>query len=675
MNFRLIYNTNKIGCDYMCMIENRKKNYLFSFLLSFFFTSLFNAQNTAPTCIGNWGPPIVNQTFGQGNATNQWYGPLSTYAPGASTSTIFVGAAGPGGNLNDGYSGLVKNPAVQQGNFRWRDSADHTGNTNGLMLLINAPSTAATVFFEYVMNNLCPNTTLKLSIWVLNVNGSWTCPNSYQFPNLTLRAVDPATGNVLGTSVTGNIPIDPNWKEYSIIFNNTSSSSVKLQVINNSVGNGCGNDIAIDDITVSPCIPSSILAAPSASTSLCPDQNSTVTFMANLTGSSYSPAEYQWQYSSDSGTTWIDQGTPSTNPNYTFDSNGKAPGTYLVRFKVGPQGSSLNSQCNAISRNETVVIRTPPKVNDTTLESCFIEGNPASALFNLNNANVTSETGVTKKYYPSPTDAMNSTNEIMNPLSYNAPNGVVYVKVFNVYGCYSISKVTLTVLAPVYSNILKDKIICIEDKTTLDAGPGFDGYEWSTGETTQSIRNVGVGTYWVKLKTGDCIAIQHVKVYASEQPVIKNIDISNNTVTIHAEGGTKPYKYSMDNITWQDSNVFLNVARGEGRVYVQDLYACEPNEVKITVLNLMNVITPNGDGINDVIDYSALGIKNNLAMNIYDRYGNSVYNLDKSRGYRWDGTFGGKKVPTGTYWYSLSWNNKNNTSFKFSGWILVKNRE
>ncbi|WP_449399412.1 hypothetical protein [Chryseobacterium wanjuense] len=36
-------------------------------------------------------------------------------------------------------------------------------------------------------------------------------------------------------------------------------------------------------------------------------------------------------------------------------------------------------------------------------------------------------------------------------------------------GCFGIAKVTLIVLPPTYSNVLEDKIICIEDATTLDA--------------------------------------------------------------------------------------------------------------------------------------------------------------------------------------------------------------
>ncbi|NIF05534.1 T9SS type B sorting domain-containing protein [Chryseobacterium sp. Tr-659] len=316
-------------------------------------------------------------------------------------------------------------------------------------------------------------------------------------------------------------------------------------------------------------------------------------------------------------------------------------------------------------------------VNDTELRSCFIEGSPSMASFNLQGA-VVSQGGLTKEYYPSLTDAINGTNAISTPAAYIAPNGVAYIKVFSTNGCYSIAKVTLTVIAPVFSRVLEDKTICMESKTTLDAGPGFKSYEWSTGATTQAISNVGVGTYWVKLKTGDCIAIQKVTVYPSENPVVSTIDISGSTVTVYANGGTAPYQYSMDNINWQDSNIFTNITRGEAKIYVRDAYKCAPIEINITVPNLINVITPNDDGINDLVDYSALSGKQDLEIGIFDRYGYKIFQADKTNGYKWAGTTNGsKKVPTGNYWYSVTWkeNNKNSTPIKFSGWIVVKNRE
>jgi len=253
----------------------------------------------------------------------------------------------------------------------------------------------------------------------------------------------------------------------------------------------------------------------------------------------------------------------------------------------------------------------------------------------------------------------------------------IYVKVTDANGCFGIAKVNLIVLPPVTSSILKDKVICIDGRTDLDAGPGFDSYEWSTGATTPSIQGVGVGLYWVKLKTGNCIALQMVKVIASANPVITSIDINNTTVTVNVSGGTPPYKYSLNGIDWQDSNTFTGLHRGEARVYVKDFYNCSPVEVQITVPNLINAITPNGDNVNDFIDYSALAYKKNLVFIVYDRYGNKLYEANKLRDFKWDGTASGKKVLTGTYWYSISWNenDKNNTPTKYSGWVLVKNRE
>jgi gliding motility-associated-like protein len=386
-------------------------------------------------------------------------------------------------------------------------------------------------------------------------------------------------------------------------------------------------------------------------------------------------------------TTFNSQLTATPN-NYNF--------TYYITGSATPIANPTNFQYNA-DTNISVVIKDPATVlcdnndatitlkvaptvtaTDATLRSCFIETKPSTGLFNLTTAAVIgTSTGIIKTYYPSLTDAENGTNEIVNPTNYIAPTGVVYIKVTNSFGCYDIAKVNLVVMAPVFSNILEDKIICIEDKTTLDAGPGFTSYEWSTGATTQAINDVGVGTYWVKLKTGECITTQSVKVYASEQPVISSVDISNNTVSVYAVGGTAPYQYSMDGINWQDSNEFKNVPRGDSKIYVKDAYDCEPIDISIVVPNLINVITPNGDGINDAIDYSALAGKQNLVFNVFDRYGAQIHHADKSNKYRWDGTVGGRKISTGSYWYSVSWNenDKKNTPFRYSGWVLVKNRD
>ncbi len=316
-------------------------------------------------------------------------------------------------------------------------------------------------------------------------------------------------------------------------------------------------------------------------------------------------------------------------------------------------------------------------LKDAVMEECYIENDITQAKFDLTLADVGAVAGQTKAFYKTLNDAQAETNPITPQTAYITSSTEVYVRVTSANQCYDIAKITLKVLPPVKSAVLKDKTICAEDKTTLDAGPGFDGYEWSTGATTQAITNAGIGVYWVKLKTGKCFTLQTVTVFASSQPVIASVDISNNTITVNASGGTPPYMYSIDGTNWQTTNTFSGLPRGENKIFLKDSYDCNPVQITVTVPNLINAITPNGDKVNDEIDYSALAYKKNLIFIVYDRYGNKLYEANKMRDYKWDGTASGKKIPTGTYWYTISWNenDKNNTETKYSGWILVKNKE
>lgn len=381
------------------------------------------------------------------------------------------------------------------------------------------------------------------------------------------------------------------------------------------------------------------------------------------------PSTVQIDTAPTNGTATIDAATGTIT--YTANTNFIGNDLMVYHFCANP---TTGVGCEQVTLH--LKVDPNPTVKNVTIQSCYLDSNPNMAAFNLETAPIVTQTGYTILYYPTLADLNNGTNVISNASTHISSNTTVYANVTNSNGCSSIAQITLVVLPPVKSTVLSDKIICIENKATLDAGPGFDGYRWSTGETTQAI-TVPVGAYWVQLKTGECFTRQDVKVLAAEQPVISNLEIKNNTITVSVIGGTQPYKYSLDGTTWQDSNFFGNLPRGENSIYVKDFYNCEPIDVTVTVPNLLNAITPNGDNKNDYIDYSELAYKKNLIFNIYDRYGNKVYQADRFSAYKWDGTMYGKKVPTATYWYEITWTepNKAQTQIKYSGWILVKNLE
>lgn len=323
-----------------------------------------------------------------------------------------------------------------------------------------------------------------------------------------------------------------------------------------------------------------------------------------------------------------------------------------------------------------------PTVTDDTLTECYTEDEPVSAIFDLTTAVVTLDAPVTKEYYTTLANAEQGLNPIGNPSAFSSPSSEVFVKVINADGCFDIAVVTLVVIGPKYSEFLVDQYICLEDRVTLDAGAGYSSYQWSTGDTSPTI-TVGVGDYWVILGHDGCETRQEVTVYKTPEPVITKVDIENDNVTIHVTAGEPPYQYAntTTGMVWQSSNVFEDVPRGLNTFWVKDSFDCQPIAIPVIVPNVVNAITPNGDGNNDVVDYSELARLSykmeSLTLNIYDRYGSIIFQGNKTNGFKWDGKVNNKTVPTGTYWYTLMWHMDPDQliKYEYNGWILVKNRE
>ncbi len=78
------------------------------------------------------------------------------------------------------------------------------------------------------------------------------------------------------------------------------------------------------------------------------------------------------------------------------------------------------------------------------------------------------------------------------------------------------------------------------------------------------------------------------------------------------------------------------------------------NEVEIVPsmsLYVPNTFTPNGDGLNDTFGVAGEAIKD-FRMQIFNRWGQLIFETSNANE-RWDGTYGGQKVPMGTYVYKV----------------------
>ncbi len=285
-------------------------------------------------------------------------------------------------------------------------------------------------------------------------------------------------------------------------------------------------------------------------------------------------------------------------------------------------------------------------------------------------------------YFNTLADAQNNINPINAVVSFNASRSYYY-RFESSSGCPNIGTLHFNIKTPKKSLVLKDATTCPDNLATLDAGSGFDFYAWySEGNTSVPLFSgagvssvqVPIGNYFVDLTFDGCIYRQYVKVLASEAPVIDHIDVNGSTVEVFVSGGTSPYQYSLDAINFQSSSVFQNVPRGTHTVYVKSGDGCYIVSGQFIIINLINAITPNGDGINDVLDYSDLKIKNNVSIKIFDRFGQMIFQNQGSN-YIWDGKQNGRPVPSGTYWYLLQWEEPGTQQrVQYQDWILVKNR-
>ncbi|MHA7863661.1 T9SS type B sorting domain-containing protein [Flagellimonas marinaquae] len=83
---------------------------------------------------------------------------------------------------------------------------------------------------------------------------------------------------------------------------------------------------------------------------------------------------------------------------------------------------------------------------------------------------------------------------------------------------------------------------------------------------------------------------------------------------------------------------------------------------------ICNIFSPNGDGVNDTLKLVRHQDYPNNSFEVFDRYGNSVFQMD---GYdsSWDGTGKNGQLPKGTYFYILDLNGDGTDVVK--GWIQI----
>jgi gliding motility-associated-like protein len=84
--------------------------------------------------------------------------------------------------------------------------------------------------------------------------------------------------------------------------------------------------------------------------------------------------------------------------------------------------------------------------------------------------------------------------------------------------------------------------------------------------------------------------------------------------------------------------------------------------------NVANTFTPNGDGINDNWVIGGIATYEKPTVQVYNRYGQLLFRSAGGSASPWDGTYKGKYVPAGSYYYIID---LGINGFKLSGSVMV----
>ncbi len=216
----------------------------------------------------------------------------------------------------------------------------------------------------------------------------------------------------------------------------------------------------------------------------------------------------------------------------------------------------------------------------------------------------------------------------------------------------------------------KDTLLCPGESLLIDAHlPTAQSYLWQNGSDKPYLEVTGEGEYWVIVteeceNLSDTIYVTYapedsttLSTYSLDCAESLNVDISNQ---------------NGDSYLWQDG--FGSPLReiNEAGVYWVTIakahclyYANIIVNSHCTVLELPNVFTPNGDGINDLLKpLKKMGI-NRLDFSVYNRWGKLVH---RDNTVNWDGlTNTGEQAVEGVYYWMINFTGEQNQSKSLKG--------
>ena len=288
-----------------------------------------------------------------------------------------------------------------------------------------------------------------------------------------------------------------------------------------------------------------------------------------------------------------------------------------------------------------------------------------------------------KNDFDAETDATGASLAITNINNYRNtgyPNQqTIWIKVISTIDnrCYGFGKLFLKVAKAPTLVLQPQKLLCANSSDFITLSSGLSnqeiisdfGFRWFlnnieiTSQNTSNIdiNQIGVYTCLVTNLAAGCAASSSQIVKDIEPPTKLSLaitDLSTNNLVLATATGSGEFEYAIDipDGFYQKSPFFENVSPGFHVFYARNILGCEPLAVRFAVVGIMPFFTPNQDSYNDFWQIEGIGKKFNSKskVQIFDRFGKLLYEIQSGDDQGWDGTLNGSPLPADDYWFTLS---------------------
>jgi len=203
----------------------------------------------------------------------------------------------------------------------------------------------------------------------------------------------------------------------------------------------------------------------------------------------------------------------------------------------------------------------------------------------------------------------------------------------------------------------RDTTLCSGNDLILNAGSGYNSYQWQDGSDRQSIRVSATGTYWVRLEDRNGCMHTDTTFISKIVPLPSDFLPADTAICSYAPLLIQS-RQVYSSYLWNTGETGAAVQIKDQGVYilrVVDKNGCEAADtIRVIIKNcpygiyFPNAFTPNKDGYNDLFRPVVIGYPVKYRFSIYNRWGQCLFNTsDPKMG--WDGTLSGADQETGTY--------------------------